>query len=272
VPTFLHALLVVAFLLLAGCSDPAPTPPPVVEAPTDPAESASAAEPEVEELAEPEASPPAGGLICQPTFHFEGGDSTQQGTGFFAAAADGEVLGVTSAHFIDFEGAKMVSAAWHSVEDNAVIASFTHSYGPPGNAGDELTGDMREDYLIFSGGDVATAHNVLALDERAQPEVGEPIWFPNKNASADWGHQIISGKVTETEAKFSLVTLDKYITLRSQSGSPIISQRTGKVIGTLSRGGMDRGRTVLILCPSKGILDMIAKTPGKQVLADAIGK
>jgi hypothetical protein len=135
-----------------------------------------------------------------------------------------------------------------------------------------LTGDLRPDFLIFSGADVATTHNILALDEREMPDVGEKIWFPNKNASADWGHQIITGKVSETDAKNIIVTLNKYITLRSQSGSPVISQATGKVIGTLSRSGADRGRTILLLCPARGILNMIASKPEKLELADVIGK
>ncbi|MFT5130252.1 MAG: hypothetical protein ACI8W8_003881, partial [Rhodothermales bacterium] len=200
-PTFLNALFLIAFVLLASCSKPAPPAPAPTPPVTPPA--APPVEPVAEIPQEPEPIPPAGGLVCQPQFQFEGGDSSQQGTGFFTAAPDGEILGVTSAHFIDFDGAKLLSAAWLGVEDHVALASFTHSFGPPGSAGDEVTGDMRADYLIFSGADVATTHNILELDERESPRVGEKIWFPNKKSNEDWGHQVITGKVTEADAKYT---------------------------------------------------------------------
>ena len=215
---------------------------------------------------------PLGALICQPNFHFSDGSKTEQGTGFFVAASDEEILGVTSAHFINFDGPALTSAGWAGVDTGDVIALFTHSYGPPGNAGNEVTGDLRPDYLIFSGSEIGTHHTILELDARQQPEIGEPVWLPNKDASQDWGHRMLTGKVEEAQAEFTLVRLDNYITLQSQSGSPIISQRTGKVIGTLSRGGMDRGRTMLLLCPASGILEAISRNPEKIPLAEAIGR
>jgi hypothetical protein len=260
-------LVLFALLLLCGCGDPAPTPPPPTPEPPPVAEPA-APEPAPEESVDM----PRGGLICQPNFHFADGQKTQQGTGFFVAAADGEVLGVTSAHFMDFDGAALSSAGFALIGLPDVLAAFSHSYGPPGNAGNEVTGDLRPDFLLFAGEDVGTSHTVLELDPRSKPEIGEKVWFPNKDSGQDWGHRMLTGKVEEAEAEYSLVRLDNYITLTSQSGSPVISQRTGKVIGTFSRGGRDRGRTVLLLCPSRGILDMIERKPEKIPLAQAIGR
>ena len=50
---------------------------------------------------------------------------------------------------------------------------------------------------------------------------------------------MVTGTVVEADVKYVTVILDQPITLLSQSGSPIISQATGRVIGTLSRGGQD---------------------------------
>jgi hypothetical protein len=216
--------------------------------------------------------PPTGVLVFQPAFFFEDGETTFQGTGFLVKNSDGEVLGVTSAHFIDFDGAAMLSAEWRSILDDDAAASFISSFGAPGNAGSSEPLDLRSDYLILAGEGVAPKYRPLVLDGRAQPEVGERVWLPNKSYEAEQGYELVSGYVVEAAAQYVSIVLDDEIQLQSQSGSPIISQQTGKVIGTLSRGGTEDGKTFLILCPSRSILNVIESGPTTTALRDVIGR
>ena len=79
--------------------------------------------------------------------------------------------------------------------------------------------------------------------------------------------------VVEADVKYSIVVLDALIELVSQSGSPIISQESGRVIGTLSRGGEPvEGKTVLFLAPASGILKALIGANGFPRLQDVIGK
>ncbi|MEM7782631.1 MAG: hypothetical protein AAF623_04700 [Planctomycetota bacterium] len=110
------------------------------------------------------------------------------------------------------------------------------------------------------------------LDERERPDVGERVWFPNKTWDDRLGHVFVTGTVEEAIKEYSYVKLDEEIALQSQSGSPIISQKTGKVIGTLSRGGNEEGVIFFILCPAKEIANIIASDPGVVPLKEPVGK
>ncbi len=56
-----------------------------------------------------------------------------------------------------------------------------------------------------------------------------------------------------------------------QSGSPVISQETGKVIGTVA-GSSGNGGRVLLLAPSYAILKALSKDDDFPLLRDVIGK
>jgi hypothetical protein len=196
--------------------------------------------------------PPVGTIVFQPQFHFADGTTAQQGTGFFAEGPNGALFGVTSSHFLDFNGPQMIAAEWVTVADGVVATKFVASYGVP-KAQDGESPDRRTDHFMVLGEDVSVPHLRMILDERNMPEVGERIWFPNKTWETPAGHTMVAGTVEESTQEYSVVELDELIVLQSQSGSPIISQLTGKVIGTLS-GGHDDGVTYLTLCPSHAIL------------------
>lgn len=217
---------------------------------------------------------PTGQLVFQPRFQFADGETTHQGTGFVVATADGQRVGVTSAHFLDFEGAPMVSAEWLAVPDDSEVFQFTHSLGAPGDGGQVGPDvfDLRRDYFIIVGDEPATVDcQPLELDDRPRPKVGERVWLPNKDADAPEGYEMVAGFVDEVADEYIGIELDDEIQLQSQSGSPIISQRTGKVLGTLARGGSDGGKTFLRLCPAKGILEVIAANPPTMKLEQAVG-
>ncbi|NQT17707.1 MAG: hypothetical protein HQ582_33435 [Planctomycetes bacterium] len=220
----------------------------------------------------PVATPPDGPLLFQPAISFAGGETTYQGTGFFVATSTGRILGVTSAHFIDFEGSPMLSARWLSIPDEDVAAEFQYSFGPPGNEGTTEPVDLRPDYLILAGDEVAPPHKPLVLDGRPQPKTGERVWLPDKDYDSEKGHTLVAGSVAEAAPEYVLVVLDERIELQSQSGSPVISQQTGKVIGTLSRGGDSEGESFLILCPSRSILSAIERDAPAIPLREAVGR
>jgi hypothetical protein len=66
----------------------------------------------------------------------------------------------------------------------------------------------------------------------------------------------------------SQIQLDNPIVLQSQSGTPIISQYTGKVIGLLTWG---RAR-IIGIAPSKPIQDAISEEKDRYILEDVVGK
>jgi iron-sulfur cluster assembly accessory protein len=206
-------------------------------------------------------------------FVWADGTTTLQGTGFFAAAPGGRVAAVTSSHFINKDGPRLLEARWLNVRSGNTAATFSSSWGIPGDGGrTEPQPDLRSDYLIFPAAKAPDRAALLEFDPRPKPAVGERVHFPNKDESADPGHKWVEGAVAEADEKFVTVLLDQKIHLQSQSGSPVISQSTGRVIGTLSRARHERDRTLLTLAPAGGMVAALAIQPRNLPLRDVVGR
>lgn len=212
-------------------------------------------------------------ILFQPVFLWADSKETRQGTGFLVKAPNGKVSGVTSAHFIDFDGQPLKKAAWVDIRTKKHVIRFTKSYGMPGDGGTSniFKIDLRSDYLVLSGEMEVPDNLLLQLDERVSPEVGERVFFPNKDSNQAIGFQIVGGQVSEANPGYYIVELDTAVTMQSQSGSPIISQSTGKVIGTLSRSSGKETRT-LHLTPSSSILETMKSSVEFPELEKVIGK
>ena len=216
---------------------------------------------------------PERAILFQPLFKWLGAEPTYQGTGFFVKAPDGRVAAVTSAHFLDRDGPPLLEAKWLDVRTQEPVATFTQSWGPPGSQGTtQPVVDLRSDYLLLPAPEGVPADLALQWDPRLAPDRGERVWFPNKDPDAPLGYQLLPGTVVEARPKYSLVALGQVVKLQSQSGSPVVSQATGKVIGTLSRGLEQRDKTLLLLAPSHAILEALARAKEFPLLRDVIGK
>ncbi|MFN7020672.1 MAG: hypothetical protein ACK4WH_04995 [Phycisphaerales bacterium] len=209
-------------------------------------------------------APPTGNIVLMQRFDFADGSQDLLGTAFFARTPGGRVVGVTSAHFLDFDGPCLKSATWIT-RDGDEIGFATHSLGRPGNAGiltDTLV-DLRSDYLLLHPArdinPAAAGYAVLEFDARAGPAAGERVWLPIAGDFLDDSDppRLIAGFVDLADPGAFIVVLDERLELIAESGSPIISQNTGKVIGILSRGGTSEGKTRLFVAPSSGVLGEI---------------
>ena len=263
----MSSLLSVAF---TGCSDSAATKQ-VQEARTE-ARKTDQSVPDDQSSATT-VGPPDRIILFQPMFVWAGSEPTYQGTGFFAKAPNNKIVAVTSAHFLNMNGPPLQEAKWLDVRTNKWVATFTLSWGTPGRSGTRHPLlDLRSDYLLMPASSSITPDKVLELDSRPKPKLKERIWFPNKDETAPLGHQVVAGSVVESDEKYSIVILDKEVPLQSQSGSPFISQATGKVIGTLSGADSANGQLRLLITPSSGILAMLAKDNHFPELRSVIGK
>src|SRR3990172_8408362 len=213
-------------------------------------------------------------ILFQPMFIWATSETTYQGTGFFVRAPSNKIVAVTSGHFLNTDGSPLTEARWLEIRSERPMATFTSSWGPPGSEGTiQPIVDLRRDYLLMPAPGDVPADVVLELDRRETPDLGERIWFPNKTPRAELGYEAVEGMVVEADLKYSIVVLDGLIELVLQTGSPIISQKSGRVIGTLSRGGEPHeGKTVLFLAPASGILKALIEANEFPRLQDVIGK
>lgn len=217
--------------------------------------------------------PPKGRLVYQPMFYWQGTKPSWQGTGFFAQTSKGEVVGVSSAHFLDFDGPALLGAVWTDVGSYEAVCVFNSSLGNPGRGrkGDARSMDLRDDYLIMPALGVS-ADMALKLDDRESPKKGERVWLPNKDDEAESGFTLVEGTITHVEMGYLVVEPDERIELQSQSGSPFISQENGAVVGTLSSASETKDKQEIFLTPASAIVAAIAGAKETPALRTIVGK
>jgi hypothetical protein len=249
--------------VLAHAADEPPkskaaTPPAATSVPTSPSPKA-----------------PSGRVIFNQHFTKVGDPLAESiGTGFFARSPAGEIVAITSMHFLEIDGPAYELVTWTDAKNQPVTESSA-AFGTPGNLPDWDADfkDFRKDYLILKLSKVPENIEVLELDDRAKPEArskennetGEPIWFPYRAQGAS-GSRWIQGDVSIARRGMIIVILKNAKDLEFQgcSGSPVLSQRTGKVIGILSSGGDVLGQTVIQLAPIPGVLKALKLAEDKQ--------
>ncbi len=205
-------------------------------------------------------------IVFQPEFKWADGSITKQGTGSMVKGRNGVSIGLTSSHFLDFSGPGLVEASWLEIENEKPVASSKKFYGKPGKGIFKEPFDLRSDYVLFMM--EGTTPNALELDLRKTIPLKEKIWFPNKNHEVSSGCSLIEGTVIEAEEGYLAVKLDRKIDLRSRSGTPAISQSTGKIIGILSSGKTEKEASFLYLAPafaiSKALLETQPEIPFRE--------
>jgi hypothetical protein len=217
-------------------------------------------------------SAPASKILFQPRFVWADGHNSLQGTGFFAKLPDAQVLGVSSAHFLEFNGPQLLTAEWLDVCDGHVVSEFESARGKPGRQGTYEPLNMRPDYLIIVPKTPPPAESLLEFDERNLPDIGEPVWLPDKNPRLPRGYRLVEGTVIEATYEYIKVQFDDSINPQSQSGSPVISQVTGKVLGTWAAGRRAEGRIFIYLAPANSILNAATRANKDYSLRDVVGK
>lgn len=211
-------------------------------------------------------------ILYQPVLHWADGTKTHQGTGFFSKTSTNQIVAITCAHLIDVNGPELVKAEWLDLATDKSVATMTRCWGNPGSEGTDEPLDIRFDYLIMPATEPVDPGLLLELDSRAKPNFGERVWFPNKGAATKTGFEIIEGTVLEVEAGYVLVLLDKKVKTASRSGTPIISQDTGKVVGLFAKSGEADGKTAVGLTPIPEILKGLDKDQATPFLKEVTGK
>src|SRR5579862_3811572 len=175
-------------------------------------------------------------LLAQPQLELADGEIRLQGTAFFVRAPDGTTAAITASHYLDQQGPPLVRVSFLPVFGSTptALAESSESWGLPGNNGlrpPKDRTDLRTDLFILPTTVDDQLVQVLELDHRPDPSIRERVWLPDKQPSEPGGFRLVEGTVIEIDPGYICVQLDSRIKPQSQSGSPVISQFNGKVIG-----------------------------------------
>lgn len=177
-------------------------------------------------------------LLLQPQLVRQQGEPTFNGTAFFLTTGK-HALVVSSAHFIT---EKIDAFNFWSMQGKPLFQSRYSLWGFDEQGTDGAIQDLTLDLMVTAVPRVPAGFQVLEADPRKYIPPGERVWLPNKQESAA-GHERVEGRIVEWDPGFVDVDLDRPIQFHSQSGSPVISVTSGKVVGVVSRvGGNSRMR------------------------------
>ncbi len=212
-------------------------------------------------------NPPDKAIIFQPVFEWSGDATSPYATGFFGRDADGRIAAVTCSSLLKTRSRPLRRICWMDISSKSSVQCYVKSWGPPGPGGvtdqSMLNVDLRGDYFILRADSSVPAGSILDLDARSKTESGERVWFPNKNSKSETGYDLVTGHIRETHLKYHVLMLDEPVRVGSQSGTPVISQLTGRVVGIISRDGRAWGRSnlgedhtgrIFLLTPSTRII------------------
>lgn len=152
------------------------------------------------------------------------------GCGFLLQLADGEVVGVTTAHSVSFSS-DLRMIAFGTPRQSVYVAEFDTLRGRPGvpRSGD----DMTVDYVLLKSNEVSPIDPALILqpDPRGAPQAGERVALFSGLGDENADRKIIEGTVQSVSDTAVWVLMDGSFDPSGMSGSPFVSEYTGRVVG-----------------------------------------
>ena len=195
--------------------------------------------PAVPALTAPRGTLPTASVGLVEWTRYGAGDYRPVGRGFLFRLPRGQIVGVTTAHSLSFNSQPPLrNIALAQGEWSQPVVEFDVLRGEPGTA---RTGeDMTIDYVLLSASAEHSIDPALILDPdpRGLPQAGERVALYSVVGDQP---RVFQGAVLSAEPHAVWVVMDEAFDPSGLSGSPFLSQHTGKVIGmaiaTTKRGG-----------------------------------
>ena len=178
------------------------------------------------------------------------------GSGFFLLLDNGEVVGATTAHSVS------IGDPNHPLERIALgIAGhpeqrwvFSVLRGLPGHSvGPE---NLSADYVLLEGSHLLPEDLLLEADPRGAPQPGERVTLYSGLGDGRGGLRVHEGTVQSVDDSAFWVLTDRWFNPAQMSGSPFVSQHTGRVVGMLVVGSPRLGRHLLGAHPIGSLLSL----------------
>ncbi len=209
-------------------------------------------------LTAPRGDAPGGHVAFQEWAAYRGEAARPVGCGFLLEVNESVIVGVTTAHSVGGlwggSAGRLQSIAFHLPGQPAPLAVFDTLHGLPG---EPFTGyHFTADYLLLQADQAIDPAYVLRADERGRPEPGERTWLYSGLGDGQGRPRRLAGTITAVADDHFWMQLDEAVDPGGMSGSPLISQHTGRVVGMAVSG--TRSAPVLIGAHPVGSLIRLA--------------
>jgi hypothetical protein len=187
------------------------------------------------------------------------------GSGFLLELPGGNVIGVTTAHSLG--GRDFAPMAFTVAGGGETAATFSRPYI---GRGQPRTGaDMTIDYILLGLDAVPAPAYVLQPDPRGAPQPGERVSLYSGLGDGYGRGHILHGTVESADDNGAWVRMDSLFDPGQMSGSPVISEYTGKVVGMTIAASLRQGALSIGINPIGAIIAR-AKTGAGSVTIRSI--
>jgi hypothetical protein len=190
------------------------------------------------------------------------------GSAFLLQLPTGPIIGVTTAHSVGDLGDpanQVEQVAFQIPNHNGFIAEFDTLYTNPGfpRTGDDLT----VDYILLQATTVLDPTLAFQPDPRGTAQPGERVSVISGLGDGAGGRRLIGGTVQSVDPQSLWVLMDEMENPSGLSGSPFVSDYTGKVIGMAIATQARGNRFLLGLHPIASLL-ILAAAPKPTKISD----
>ncbi len=168
----------------------------------------------------------------------------------FLLRVKGDVIGVTTAHSLSFGPSEALDRIAFGINGRRdLLIEFDWLHGQPGQA--RSGEDMTVDYVLLQPPANILIDPALFLtpDPRGVPQAGERVSMYSGLGDGGGGARVFEGTVQSASEQAVWVLMDEAFEPSGMSGSPFISQYTGKVIGMAIATTHRAGKVLLGLHP-----------------------
>lgn len=183
---------------------------------------------------------PAGPVGQRAWAQYRGEGYRPVGSGFFLLLDGGDVVGVTAAHSVTVDDPErpLERIALGAAGRNTFAGEFDTLWGAPGRP--FTASDLSIDYLLLAVEIPIAQELLLQPDARGGPQPGERVWL-----FGGCGDGRLAGTVQSAGETAVWVLMDEAFDPGQMSGSPLVSQHTGRAVGMAVAASPRRGRLLI---------------------------
>lgn len=243
VVSLLPPALLFRLVALWASRPPDPTPPP----PT---------------ILAPRGELPPGAVGLEEWIQYRGESYNPVGSGFLLRLSNGEIVGVTTAHSMSLGDPQhpLERVAFGIAGHTGYVAEFDTLRGDPGQP--RTGADLTVDYVLLQATGAVDSNLALAPDPRGAPQPGERVTLFSGLGDGRGGRRELGGTAQSVDPSAVWVLMDEAFEAGLMSGSPVISQHSGQVVGMAIAVSL-RGNRVMIGCHPIGSIVRLTESAGK---------
>jgi hypothetical protein len=207
------------------------------------------ATPPAPSLAVPRGALPSGPVGLLESAQYVGGSMHAVGSGFLLQLEGGPVIGITTAHSLGLLGSPpnvLEKVAFSVADQPGPWVIFDRLHGSPGVP--RYNENLVVDYVLLKFPDLAPAFDaalVLRADARGAPQPGERVVLFSGLGDGHGAPRSLRGTVLSADTLGVWVVMDEAFDAGGMSGSPLISEHTGQVVGMAMAVTYRRGHTLV---------------------------